>query len=443
MKRLDKRGLATTGVIIIAVVITAAIVGVGTYTLTPKDGGAKGEVTSTDVQNYLQEASESDIRNIAQNSIPQSIINELATTGDGEDQITMGWIYYAPVGPESWTTACDAARKWMENEYPWLNTVVRESVTVEDVEDVATSMIEDSGADIIFCNAEYIGLALEELSQQYPDVYFVPEIVGSYKPYGNNFIRANGREYQAIYLAGMIASSLSPNGRIGCVASMPASINYRRINAFTMGARHVDPEAEVHVLWSGEWFNPTTERELATTLIEDRNVSVLWEVTDSQSPVRVASEAGIPFIGKSLDYVRAGWATEEEVAVCYEMRWEVILDEVLKDYLAGGYPQPIHFPGMDEILYTEIDNRSICDLRQNGRVGTNAISPHWRDNVADDVVEEVSNLREQMRRGVWDPFMQEVVDRDGNVQSPEGEMPSINHLLTMDYFVEGVVGPLK
>ncbi len=452
MIKFSERGLATISVVVIAVIVTAVVVGVGTYALTPKDGGAEGEVNKSDVQNYLQGASETDVRDIAQNSIPQSIIDELATpTGNGTKELTLGWIYYAPVGPESWTTACDASRTWMESNYPLeINSVVRESVTVEDVVDVAKSMIEDSGADIIFCNAEYIGLPLEEISADYPDVYFVPEIVGQFEPHGgmadvpNNFIRAFPKEYQAIYLAGMIAGSLATNDKIGCVGSMPASLNYRRINAFTMGARSVNPQAEVHVLWEGSWFNPTAERELATTLVEDREVSVLWQVTDSQSPVRVASDAGIPFIGKSLDYVREGWATDEEVAVSYESRWEIILDRVIKDYLRGGDPEPIHFPTMSESLYAgESDRISVTDLRQNDRIGVDAISPHWIDEIPQDVIDEITATRNQLRTGVWDPFIQEVVDRDGNVRSAEGEMPSGEDLLTMDYFVEGVVGSLQ
>ncbi len=446
--KFSERGLATISVVVIAVIVTAVVVGVGTYALTPKDGGAEGEVNKSDVQNYLQGASETDVRDIAQNSIPQSIIDELATpTGNGEEQVTIGWIYGGPIGTEAWTTATDDSRIWMEETYPWIETVVRESVTVEDVVDVAKSMIEDRGADIIMVNYEYVGLPLVDIAADYPDVYFMPEIVGQFEPHGgmtdvpNNVVRANGREYQSIYLSGMVAGALATNNKIGCVASMPASMNYRRINAFTLGARRVNPQAEVHIIWLGSWWDPSKEGEIARTLVEDRDVSVLWETTDSQSPVRVAAEYDIPFIGKSLDYVRAGWATDEEVAVCYEHRWEIEIMQIVKDHLAGGPPKPVRFPGMDETLYTpDGEYRSVVDLRQNDRVGVEAISPHWRDEISQDVLNEIEEMREKMINGNWDPFMQEVVDRNGDVQSAEGEMPTGEELLSMDYFVEGVIG---
>lgn len=53
-----------------------------------------------------------------------------------------------------------------------------------------------------------------------------------------------GRMYQARYLTGMVAGSMTRKNEIGYVAAFPIPEVIRGINAFTLGARAVNPRRQ-------------------------------------------------------------------------------------------------------------------------------------------------------------------------------------------------------
>ena len=61
------------------------------------------------------------------------------------------------------------------------------------------------------------------------------------------------------------------------------------INAFIKGARSVNPDAELRVIWVNSWFDPGKERQAATTLLA-QNADVLTHHTDSTAVVQAAEE---------------------------------------------------------------------------------------------------------------------------------------------------------
>ena len=54
---------------------------------------------------------------------------------------------------------------------------------------------------------------------------------------------------------------------IGFVAPFPIPEVIRHINAYTLGAQSVNPDATVKVVWVNTWFDPTKERQAADSLI--------------------------------------------------------------------------------------------------------------------------------------------------------------------------------
>ena len=67
----------------------------------------------------------------------------------------------------------------------------------------------------------------------------------------------------------------------------------RNINAFTMGARSVDPSITTRVIFTGEWSMPVKEAEASTSLI-DQGVDVLTCHVDSPKVIiETAEKRGI------------------------------------------------------------------------------------------------------------------------------------------------------
>ena len=81
-----------------------------------------------------------------------------------------------------------------------------------------------------------MGLPLKDIADKYPDVYFV-SIIASDLTTKRNFIRLFPRQYQALYLEGLIAGALTETGNIGIVSAFPSVQVIRRQTGFTLGCR--------------------------------------------------------------------------------------------------------------------------------------------------------------------------------------------------------------
>ena len=320
-------------------------------------------------------------------------------------------------------------------------------------------MIAD-GADIVVGNAEFMGLPLKDIADKYPDVYFV-SIIASDLTTKRNFIRLFPRQYQALYLEGLIAGALTQTGNIGIVSAFPCVQVIRRQAGFYLGvqdaAELLDKDITVYVKYVGDWYLPTEERDIASTLITQYDVDVLTQQTDSGSPLDVAQEEGIWFVGKDMDIVGYyGWSSTDTVAVSFDTRWEVLYEKIVKDWLAGDKsPETVLYLGMDDkMILADGTELSTVDIMNDNKVGVDAISPSARPLIPDEIVELVEKRRDQMIKGVWDPFFEhEFVSNGtglalenlpippaGTVVKPAGEMQSDEWLLSeFNFDLEGTV----
>ena len=136
-----------------------------------------------------------------------------------------------------------------------------------------------------------------KVAEQFPDVVFL-HCSGHRR-------RANvgtyfGRMYQASYLSGLVAGSMTQKQIIGYVAPMPLPEVIRITNAFVLGARAAKPDAKVHVVWTNAWYDPATESEAANGLL-DLGADVIATQSDSPAPVQTAQRRGAFGIGYNSD----------------------------------------------------------------------------------------------------------------------------------------------
>ncbi|RLG01884.1 MAG: BMP family ABC transporter substrate-binding protein, partial [Thaumarchaeota archaeon] len=254
-------------------------------------------------------------------------------------------------------------------------------------------MIAVNGANIIFGSWEPAAIpAFHKIAGDYPDVYFMG-IVGSDVSSERNFVRVFIRQYQAMYLEGLIAGALTKSNKIG-IAVGPACVqNFRRMAAFYLGIKEANPDATLYIKYVGEWYDPPKEREVSLALV-DLGVDVLTNYTDSVEPLKVAESKGIWYVGKDADIVGLyEWSTTDTVAVSFDTRWSVLFYHVIKEYLAGNrYPDRIFFVGMNTHISLPEDNPWVpgetilpaVDLQNNLKIGVDAISPKARPEISED-----------------------------------------------------------
>ncbi len=82
-----------------------------------------------------------------------------------------------------------------------------------------------------------------------------------------NFGTYDVRMYQGAYLAGVAAGYVTKTNTLSFVASVPIPEVVRNINAYTMGARSVNPKIHTKVIWINSWFDLGKEKQVTETLI--------------------------------------------------------------------------------------------------------------------------------------------------------------------------------
>ena len=77
------------------------------------------------------------------------------------------------------------------------------------------------------------------------------------------------KEYESAFLIGAAAAELSATGHVGVIGALDIPFLHRYTEGFTLGARHVNPEIEVSVLWVGgasPFSDPVRAKEQALAM---------------------------------------------------------------------------------------------------------------------------------------------------------------------------------
>jgi basic membrane protein A len=397
--------------------------------------------------------------------VEKEVEKEVVKTVEVEKEVevpgeaTLAIEHFSIIEGTTWSGAHDRAGKRLAEKYPNVNYVYREEVGPDLTNPYAEELIAE-GADIVIGNAEFMGMPLKDIADDYPEVYF-GSIIASDLSTKRNFIRLFPRQYQALYLEGLVAGALTETGSIGIVSAFPSVQVIRRTAGFYLGvqeaARLLDKDITVYVKYAGDWYLPQEERDIAATLVDQYNVDVLTHQTDSGSPLDVAQESGIWFVGKDMDTVgEYGWSNTDTVAISFDTRWEVLYDKMIQDWLSGNPdPETVLYLGMsDSMTLADGTLEYTVDIMNDGKVGVEAISPAALPLIPDEIVQLVEQRRQQMIDGVWDPFFEHAfvsngtgleleglpIPPEGEEVKPAGEMPTDEWLLSMFNFdLQGMV----
>lgn len=357
-----------------------------------------------------------------------------------DDPLKVGFIYVGPVGDYGFSYAHDLGRQELEEHFgDAIETVFVESVPEPEVEPFIDQLVAE-GTDVIFATSFGFGDGVLNAAQRYPDVIFG---WGTGVQRAPNVLTYMADFYQVYYLNGLIGGALSETGTLGYVAAFPIPEVKRHIDAFALGAQEVAPEAEVEVRWLYSWFDPAGAKE-ATEALMAQGADVLAFTEDTPTVIQTAAERGHPSFSHYASMVEF---SPETVASGQLVHWDTIYIDIVEKVLGGTYTSD----NLEDVDYFWLLEDGAVEL--GAEPGVPVAEPFagelqetmiQHDEFGEiSVYDLVMRRRDQMREGreVFDPFTGPLRDRNGNLVYEEGETPTIEELLGVEWAAENVVGP--
>jgi len=354
--------------------------------------------------------------------------------------LKVGFIYVGPIGDLGWTYAHDEARRICEDTFPWLETVYVESVAEGNEGLYIDKLIVEEGCDVVFTTSFGFMDGTLISAQKYPDKIFAHCSGFKRNP---NMMTYMADFYQIYYLNGLIAGALTKTNKTAYVGAFPIPELKRHMGAFAVGVREAKPKAEVHIRWIYEWFSPTAAKEATEALIAD-GCDVFAFTEDSPTVVQVAAESGFPSFGHYSPMYQFG---PDHVVSGQIAHWE----EIYLDFLAKVYAGVYTAHNIADVDYWWLLKEKAVEM---GSKPGMLINPVYEDKLKETHIDDpvlgmisvydlVMKRLEQMSDPsmVFDPFNGPIYDRDGNLKVPEGLRMSVFELTTIDWAVDGIVGP--
>jgi basic membrane protein A len=201
----------------------------------------------------------------------------------------------------------------------------------------------------------------------------------------------------------------------GYVAGFPIPEVLQGINAFTLGMRSVNPQAQVKVIWLNTWFDPARERDAAMTLF-NQNVDVIAFHTGSTAVMTAAQERGKLAVAYHSD-MRKIAPDAQIVAVTHQ--WGAYYTQRTRAVLAGTWKSGQLWGGVKE-----------------GMVRVGDFGP----KVPQAVQAEVLRRQSDIAAGKLHPFhaTQAVLDNDGKEVIAKGQTLTDDQILGMNWLAQGV-----
>jgi simple sugar transport system substrate-binding protein len=331
------------------------------------------------------------------------------------EALKIGFIYVGPVGDAGWTFAHDNGRKHIEQKFgdKIKTTFVEKVPEGADAERVIRDLVSQ-GNKLIFATSFGFGDAMEKVAKDHPDVKF--EHATGYKT-STNLRVYEAKFYEDAYMAGVVAGSMTKTNTIGFVGSFPIPEVLRNINAFTLGARSVNPKVTTKVVWVNTWFDPPKESEAAQALINQK-ADVLLQNTDSTAVLQTAEKNGKYAFGWDSDM--SAFATKAHLGSAI-VNWGPYYEKAVNDVLSGTW--------------------KTADTKWGTKEGANDLIK-VADVVPDSAKKRVDEIKSGLKAGTFAVFKGPIKDNTGKVVLEKDQVADDAWKGKINFYVEGVDGKI-
>ena len=328
---------------------------------------------------------------------------------DNFHKIKIAFLYEKTHRTSSWTYSHELGRLYLDNVFPGqVETKGFDNIVAgENDLEMMEQAIKD-GYNLIFATTPVMMPACLKTAANYPDVKILNCSLNTSHPTLRTYY---ARMYEAKFLAGAIAGSMTTTNKIGYIADYPIYSMAASINAFALGAKMVNPNANVYLDWS-------TLKDRSVKITEDPEINYIMD-RDNTSPGTVSRRFGLyHIIGDTPDNMAmTTW------------HWGKLYEKIVRTVLNGTWKEDDAASGSRAINYWWGMSSGVVDLIYSRDLpqGTKRLVELLRNDICSETLI---------------PFSGELYAQGGTVMNKADEIILPQEIITMDWLMDNVVGSI-
>ncbi|MBQ4214202.1 MAG: BMP family ABC transporter substrate-binding protein [Ruminococcus sp.] len=340
----------------------------------------------------------------------KGVISKMISAATTPSVLSVAFIHDGTPERSGWIHDHEKGRKYVERIFedkivttPYYNAMENDALKVIEL------AIED-GAELIFTTSPRLAQASLRAAVEHPEISIMNCSLNKSHRYISSYYT---RMYEAKFILGAIAGSLTKSDKLGYVCDYPIYGQIAAINAFALGAQMANPRAKVYL----EWSAVDGARAAAMKLVEQG-----IHYISSQDTARFREDDREIY---GLSYING---ERSELIANPVWKWGVYYEQILRRFL----------------------NKTMQEEYQESNKALNyywGMSAGVVDVVYAPKMERASKrfadfLRDGIIQNVCTPFLTPLTKQSGEVIGAGQKSLALDQIISMDYLVENVIGTI-
>jgi basic membrane protein A len=331
-----------------------------------------------------------------------------------DEPLGVGVVHWGPIGEIGWGKQHELALEAMKAELgdKVRTTVVTDINQPQDAERVFRDLA-NKGNKLIFGTTFSQMAPMLKVAPTLPKTNFECNTAINILP---NMGAFEARYYEGTYVTGVLAGKMTKSNVLGWVGAFPYPNVLMALNAFVLGAKSVNPDVTVKIIWISTWIDPAKEKDAVNALIS-QGADVMSGSPNTPVQGSVAEEKGVWSIGLCSDYSQ--YVPKKQLTSVL-LDWTSAYVNAAVTTIAGTWKAEDRWLGLEPGGYVKM-------------------APYNPD-IPPEIVAMAKAAEADIISGKLHPFTGPIKDQDGQEKVAAGVTLTTPEIRSMNWVVEGVEG---
>lgn len=346
----------------------------------------------------------------------KTVISQIRTSAyTAAKPLKVAFVYDRDPAQSDWLYAHELGRNHIKEIFKEKISTLKVTTAANDETAILAmeELIEKQGVEVIFTPSAKLIDASLKCAIKYPSV----KILNCSLNTSHRYIRTYyARLYQAKFLSGMVAGVLTETDKIGYLADYPIFGTTANINAFALGAKMVNPRAQVYLRWRS--VKEQSVREEIYKSFLDEGIDFVSD-QDMITPNKASRNFGLYRVTidgpVNMTMATYNWGIMYEKIINIIMRGEWVSTDAENESKPINYWWGLSAGVVDIILSEKVP------------IGTRRL---------------VNTIKGLMVEGKFSAFGGEVYSQAGKLRNEEGKKLSVEDIIKMNWLADNVIGSI-